>query len=182
MTTFLFLAFVAYATYCRIWLRKVAKHDRVLFPFCQLRRNIMRFLREHMPNDSNALSRQEYESILQLLDVVSTVIHHYNRHKTVMFNLRKVIKCIWKYRHTLKRVPPIDMTANAEIQEFHRRFEGLLARAFIEYTPLIRFELVLRMFVFAYRVGKKRAQYVIQSAAEAREDERRYAPALNTAA
>ncbi len=174
MTTVLFLVFVSFAAYCRFWLWRVAKHDRVLFPFCQLRRDIMCFLREHFPSEPNALSREEYDSILRLLDVVSAMIHHYNRHKTVMFNLRKVIKCIREYRHALKQIPAIDMTNNAEIQKFHHRFEGLLARAFIAYTPLIRSERALRMFVFACRVGKLRAQYVIKGAATVRECERRY--------
>ncbi|WP_424947241.1 hypothetical protein [Candidatus Spongiihabitans sp.] len=177
MTTVLFLTFILFAAYCRIWLRRVAKHDRVLFPLCQLRRDIMRFLREHTPNESNALSRKEYESILRLLDAVSTMIHHYNRHKTVMFNFRKAVKFSKEYRHVRNQAPPIDMTGNDEIRKFHHQFLGLLARAFLAYTPLFRFEVLLRVFVAAYRAGKAHAQdasEITSVARDAREDERRY--------
>ncbi len=172
MSNLLMLACIVFAAFFWLQIRKAAKHDRVLFPFCQLRRDIMCFLREHMPDQPNALSREEYDSVLRLLDVVSDVIHHYNRHKTVMFNFRRVIKFSMKYRDTLEQAKPIEMTGNAKIQEFHHRFVGLLAKAFIAYTPLIRWEMVLRFIAYIYRARKEAAERVVNDARQARIDAR----------
>lgn len=165
MTTILFLAFVVFATYCCIWLRRVARHDRVLFPFCQLRRDIMRFLREHMPKEANALSREEYRSILRLVAVVGVTIHHYNQHKTLMFNLREIERYLNEYRATLKETP-INLTDNAEIQELHARFVRCLAEAFLAYTPMIRSERALRVLVWAYRTTSARLSRDVVEIAE----------------
>ena len=187
MTTILIIAFIAFAAYSRIWLARVAKHDRVLFPFCQLRRDIMRFLREHLPDEANALSKEEYDSVLRLLDVVSETIHNYNQHKTAMFDVRKALKFSKKYRHTLAQATPINLTENAEIQKFHHQFKGLLAKAFLAYTPLIRSEILLRFFVvrsqIGYLAGKAHAQNAKEMksiAHKAREDERLYGEIANS--
>lgn len=166
MTTILFFAFVALGIYCRIWLWRIARYDRMLFPFCQLRRDMMRFLREHMPNESNALTRKEYESTLRLLEVLSTIIHNYSQHKTTLFNLRKVAKLLRKYRDVMKKIEPIQTTENKQIQIFHNRFAVCSAKAFLAYTPLIRSEVVLRICVFMYRAASEKVRKSIISGAE----------------
>ncbi|MDA7961692.1 MAG: hypothetical protein MPK11_04950 [Gammaproteobacteria bacterium] len=182
--TFMALAMLA-VSLCRTrrLQQRAHKHDSVLFPFCQLRRDIIAFLYENVFEKADVLSREEYASVRRLLDILNDAIRNYNRHKTVMFNLRKVIKYIREYRHVLKQMPPIDVTGNAEIQRFHQQFEGLLAKAFVAYTPLIRSELALRIMfaVVAYRIGKARVQYAIKIASDVREIERRYGAPENDA-
>lgn len=158
MTTILFLMFIALALYCWLSLRRVSKHDRVLFPLCQLRRDLMRFLRVNATANKNALSTAEYDSIARLSDTLDLAIHDYNKHKTMMFNLRNLMKLIKAHKKTLKKAKPIDLTDNPEIQTFHSRFIRCLAEAFIAYTPLIRSELVLRMFMWTSRAVSKRVR------------------------
>ena len=65
-----------------------------------------------------------------------------------------------------------------------RRF---LVAAFLAYTPLIRWELALRLIVFAYRMGKqdgarrREAEYVVRSAEKVRSDARHYNVSLRYA-
>lgn len=186
-TAFLSAVFLALALHAaHVWRararqKRVQKHDGVLFPFCQLRRDIMHFLHENVFAKPGALSRDEYAAMRNLLGALNLTIRHYNRNKTVMFNLRKVEKHLREYRVAAK---PDPQTApdNAEIRAFYTRFRTLLARAFAAYTPLIRSEWALRTFVRAWRIGyalgklgyKIEIEYVHRHAPKVREDLRRY--------
>ena len=179
MTIIAFACFLALFIYDQIHIRRVKKHDGVLFPFCQLRRDVMKFRYDAIMSSSTALSREESESLRRLSRVLDKVIHNYSQHKKIMFNLRAMMMHMRKHRAVLKEIKPLQLTDNSDIQEFYARFAYLSAKAFIAYTPLIRSEFVLRASAFfaqfIWRVGKMRAQYFIQCAATVREDERRFA-------
>ena len=161
----------------RHYQKKVQKHDQVLFPFCQLRRDIINFLHENVVEKPGVLSREDYTSVRQLLDVLNGTIRNYNEHKTLMFDIRKMEKHLRTYRQTADSA--LAMPDNPEIRDFHERFGRLLVKAFIAYTPLIRRELTLKLIAFAYRAGKqaeerRRAEYVIRNAEKVRDDARHY--------
>jgi hypothetical protein len=162
-------AFIALAFHVwRSW-RREAKHDQVLFPFCELRRNIYRFLFDSMMAD-DAITHAEYKSVRRLARMLDDTIDHYNHHKTSTFNLRVLLRDMREYRHALRQADALDITENPEIQLFYRRFAVLLARAVIAYTPLIRWEIALRLLV--WRAGKIRAAYARNVAALVRSDAR----------
>ncbi len=150
--------FIALAIYCWLSLRRVSKHDRVLFPLYQLRRDLMKFLRVNATANKNVLSSAEYDSIARLSDALDLAIHNYNKHKTMMFNLRKLLAHLKKHQHILKKIEPVDMTDNPKIQIFHSRFLQCLAEAFFAYTPLIRSEIMLKLFMWVSRVASKRVR------------------------
>ena len=168
--------------------REMQKHDRVLFPFCQLRRDVMSFLYRTSMKDADSISPSEYRFIRQLLHVLDATIHSYNQHKTLMFNLRKIAKHLKTYQkasETALKVPD-----HPEIRGFHERIHRLLVVAFLAYTPLIRWELALRLIVLAarisYRVGKqealrREAEYIAESAEKVRKDARHYNVSLHYA-
>lgn len=160
-------------------LSKVKTHDQVLFPLCQLRRDIMSFLHENVVEKPGTLSPEEYASVRRLSTTLDDAIHNYNRHKTTMFNLRRMAKYLEQYRNTLKQAAPLELTDNPKIQELNMRFVLCSAKGFLAYTPLIRSELVLRLLAGAYRVGKKEskrriAEYVIGNAGKVRDDARHH--------
>ena len=164
----------------RIRQKELQKHDRVLFPFCQLRRDVMRFLHTNVIEKTGSLSSAEYEYIRWLLKGLDVTIHNYNQHKTLMFNVRKIAKHIKMYRKVSKATVRFQVPDRPEIKKFHERVNRLLVAAFLTYTPLIRWELALRLVVFAYRVGKqdvgrrREAEYVVKSAEKVRDDARHY--------
>ena len=178
MIYILFGCFLSFFIFDSIHVRKVDRHDGVLFPLCQLRRDIMQFLYENVFEKSGALSRQEYQSVMRLLKVLNNTISNYNEHKTVMFNLREMAKHLKSYQRAA--TPTVEVPAHPEIREMYQRFGRLLVKAFIAYTPLIRWELAVRLVVSAYRAGKKTdarrayAEYVLNNAEKVREDARRY--------
>ena len=165
--------------------RKMQRRDRVLFPFCQLRREVMCFLYINVIENTNSLSPAEYRFVRRLLNVLDATIHNYNQHKTLMFNVRKIAKHLKMYRKVSKTT--LEVPDHPEIREFHERIRWLLVAAFLAYTPLIRWELALRLIVFAYRMGKqdgirrREAEYVVKSAEKVRDDARHYNVSLRYA-
>ena len=165
--------------------KEMQKHDRVLLPFCQLRREIMRFLYINVIENTGSLSPEEYKFVRQLLNGLDATIHNYNQHKTLMFNVRKIAKHLKMYRKVSKTT--LEVPDHPEIREFHERIRWLLVAAFLAYTPLIRWELALRLIVFAYRMSKqdgirrREAEYVVKSAEKVRDDARHYNVSLRYA-
>ena len=165
--------------------RKMQKRDRVLFPFCQLRRDVMRFLYINVIENTGSLSLEEYKFVRQLLNGLDATIHNYSQHKTLMFNVRKIAKHFKMYRKMSRAV--LETPNHPEIQEFHERIRRFLVTAFIAYTPLIRWELALRLIVFVYRMSKqdearrREAEYVVRSAEKVRSDARHYNVSLRYA-
>ena len=169
----------------RLRQKEMQKHDRVLFPFCQLRRDIMRFLHLSVIEDTDSLSPAEYKSVRQLLNVLDGTIHNYNQHKTLMFNIRKIAKHLKMYRKVSKAA--LEIPDHPEIRKFHEHIRWLLVAAFLAYTPLIRWELALRLIVFAYRMSKqnvarrRKAEYVVKISEKVRDDARYYNVSLRYA-
>ena len=181
MIYFIFVCFSVFFVFSFVRIRRVGRHDHVLFPFCELRRDIMGFLYESVFEKPGTLSREEYTSAHRLLDVVNETIHNYNQHKTPMFNLRKMVKHLSAYRKTTKVT--LNIPENPQIQAFHKCFVQLLATAFIAYTPLIRWELALRLLAYAFHAGRlagqkerarRVAKYVVNHSEKVRKDARHY--------
>ncbi len=181
MIYFLFACFCVFFMFSRVGIRRVAKHDGVLFPLCQLRRDLINFLHENVFEKPEALSKEEYASMRRLPDAVNATIHNYNEHKTLRFNMRKVARHLATYR-TSRQATEIapQVPDNPAIRRFHEHFGRLLVAAVLAYTPLIRWELALRLIALACRIGKQEeerrraAEYVIKNAEKVRDDARRY--------
>ena len=131
------------------------------------------------------ISRADFESVCGLLRAVDFAVDNYNEHKTVMFNFRAIAEDLKKYRQTSDTTPPVPN--NDEIKKFYDRFHKLLVMAFFAYTPLIRSELLVRVFAKAYRAGKKageweKAEDVVNNARKVRADAQRYGLIASAAA
>ncbi len=154
------------------------KHDQVLFPFCQLRRDIMRFLHENVFEKPGALSPDEYTAVRRLSDALDGAISNYNRHKTLMFNVRKMSNHLKVYERASQTT--LQLPDHPQIRAFYERAGRLLIKAFLAYTPLIRWELALKLVIAAYRAWSKEgqhraaAEYVASHAGKIRDDARRY--------
>ena len=165
--------------------KEMQKHDRMLFTFCQLRRDVMHFLYMNAIEYAGSLSPAEYKFICQLLNELDATIHNYNQHKTLMFNVRKIARHLQMYQKVSKAA--LEVPDHPEIREFHERIHRLQVVAFLAYTPLIRWELALRLIVSVYRMGKqdgirrREAEYVVKSAEKVRDDARHYNVSLRYA-
>ncbi len=178
MIYLLFACFCVFfiCSWFRIW--QVDKHDGVLFPFCQLRRDIISFLYENVLEKPGALSKEEYLFMRWLLGVINVTIHNYNQHKTVMFDMREMLKHLKMYERASQTT--LQVPDHPEIRKINERARRLLVKAFLAYTPLIRSRLILKVIISAYRAGYREAQsraeaeYVANHVREVRNDARRY--------
>ncbi|WOV91930.1 MAG: hypothetical protein R1F54_04700 [Candidatus Zeuxoniibacter abyssi] len=126
----------------------IKKHDRVLFRFCQIRRDLMKDLRDRY---DTTLNQQEWQAAKFLLEKLNGVIQHYHSHKTTMFNLRKVRQMIksdlQKYKETQQeikaRLP--EVPKDTKVYELYGDFARASWQSFFTYTPFIRTEIILRL-------------------------------------
>ena len=139
------LVTLAFAASLGVHLKRCEKHDRILFRFCQLRRDLMARLRER----ANSMPQRELESADFLLNALSGVIRHYHGGKTTMFNVRKMRRLIDRnldHYHAVEREVRARLAdTSADIRPFYEEFSRSLLAAFVAYTPFIRTEIVFRL-------------------------------------
>ncbi len=131
-------------------LQRLTKHDKVLYKFCQLRRDTIQVLREKSFN----LTKEEFFSIRELLFTLDEAIHNYDRLKIEIFTLgefvgehfRKVKATVTKTKDTVTVgvvSAQFELPKNTKIRELYQAYFAAMFFAFFVYTPFIRFTIVL---------------------------------------
>lgn len=144
-------------------LLKIRKHDRVLFQFCQLRRDIMDLLRTRGFN----LPKNEYLIVRGILGTVNKAIHGYNDHKTSFFNFRSFARFLREFKRNASAAERLPAPRDPEVREIASGFEKAMRRGFLTYTPFIRSELGLRLLVILSfllaKAGLKSVQQIFEN-------------------
>lgn len=163
-----FFILLVFFTFSFRRIKKVDKHDQVLFPFCQLRRDIMR----HLLDNLDTLTPEEYRPLRKLLTMLDNTIHNYNQHKTFLFNYRKIPGHIKKHQVARKKMEKNAPGSNPDTRKFYQRFIQCLAKAILAYTPLLRSELILRIVALAFLTGLRsgKEQEILDGARQVRYD------------
>lgn len=130
--------------YMIVYLRNLRKHDNVLYRFCQIRRKAMSILR----NDGFGMQGQDYVSLRVLVENLNITINNYKECKTVLFNFRRFNKYLTEYKISAQEVEQFKLPNDERIKALVRDFSIALFRAFLEYTPLIRSEIAIRIILF----------------------------------
>lgn len=147
-----------------ISVKRHEKHDRILFAFSRLQSAVMNeILARH---DANTLTREQYESAKFLMDMLDTIALHYDKHKTTMFNLRKMRRMVEedlaRYEETEQKVRArlAEITTDEKIAALYEEFSRATAAAFLAYTPFIRTEIILRFLLgdIAKRIAQIRRE------------------------
>jgi hypothetical protein len=132
-------------------LARLEKHDRVLFRFCEVRRQLMSLLRE----TGTDLSRDDYAAARTLLDMLESTIQNYHQTKQVLLNGRRFLRFLDAYSTTAGAVERLPAIHDARLREVRVRFARAVFLGYLEYTLLLRSELLARwslvsMTVFAH--------------------------------
>lgn len=144
--------------YQGIQIRRIARDDRHLYRFCQLRREVI----DLIYSDYQDLSRTEYLAARRLLRVLNITIRNYRDHKTVIFDFRRLIKYYEQHKDIEREAKYIN-TNNEKILVLVDRTEGALVRAFIAYTPFLKHEFAMKaMFGYLRAFGGKQVEEVIK--------------------
>lgn len=148
---------------------KMKRHDDVLYGFCDLRRQAIQQLRDE--DNFNSLSRQEYIALRKMLLMLNVIISEYKSHRTIMFNLRYFVKYLAEFKRQKKKTQAIETTKNESIEALRKDIQRALLFAFVQYTPFIRSEVVLKVSIFMLgmlaRTGMKRVNRYVESLREA---------------
>jgi len=124
-------------------MRKVKRHDEVLYRFCELRRDAMKTLRDK--SSIEAMTRQEYIVLRKLLETLNVIIEAYKTHKTVIFNLRTLVRVLSEYKRYNKKAESIEKTKHEGIEFLRIGIMKALLHGFLAYTPFIKSEVVVRV-------------------------------------
>lgn len=150
LTLVLLIGFLVWSLYVTHQLVKLKKHDEVLYRFCQLRRDVMLYLRENF----DRLTREDYERAREILVDLDDTIHFYDEHKITRFNLRpfvvffidKIKRSDLPERGAVSPQSPLALVAKKKGEA--------LSEAFFRYTPWLRSELLARViFHVVARIG-----------------------------
>lgn len=141
-----------------IVLRKITKHDNVLFPFCQIRRDIMSLINE----EASQINKTDYKVLRTLLDATNMTIHEFNHFKITIFNLRWFIAWLKKYKKDVVSIDKLS-TTHAQINKLKDKYRIAMFRAFGSYTPLIKSQIIVIIFLailqFLFKLGLKSLRF-----------------------
>lgn len=114
---------------CRL-LNGMKKHDTVLFMFCELRREIMQYLRENF----DGISKAEAKNCLAILDCVNSEIHFFSRNKREVYNILNLIDNIRRSTVMVKRINFSE--PSPALGDFVKKFNAIRFEAFRTFSPL----------------------------------------------
>lgn len=141
-------------------LRRLEKHDRVLYRFCEVRRKLMRLLRQ----SGTELSPEDYRVARALLDMLETNIHNYQETKKFLLNGRRFLKSLRTYSKSAVEVANLAMIRDPRVAEVRNELGRAVLLGILDYTPLLRSELLVRFIAgsasFFARLGWRRMKTV----------------------
>lgn len=142
-------------------LRSITKHDKILFGFCQNRREMMKLIRDK----NQTLSIEDYQALRELVEMTNKTIHNFNHYKPVLFNFRRFIEYVRNAQEVDNKFKEHQF-GSQEIAELYNRFFLTLLGAFFTFTPLIKSEIVLRASIYFFKalakLGARKAKRVIE--------------------
>lgn len=124
-------------------LKSIKKNDEALFEFCQLRRDIISYLREK----NTRIPEENYFEVRKLLEILNSDIHNFKKHKKGKFNFNNWIteaKGVYKNVRTAEQ-KKIDN--NEKVEEFYKKYGQTLFGAFLRFTPFFKYKIVLLLLL-----------------------------------
>jgi hypothetical protein len=125
------------------YLVSLRSHDRVLFPFCVLRDEIIAFLAAH----HSEMTADDYLYARRMVTAINHTVSIYKNHRHKFFNFRAFIKFLRGYKVSAEEIAKIPRTERVEIREFEQRLNMAMFRGFACYTPFLRSETAARILI-----------------------------------
>lgn len=149
---------IIFQVYIFIRLRKIQLHDKILYNFCQSRRDMMSYLR----NKYDTINKEEYIEIKHVLGVTSNSIHYFNKHKITSFNLNAMANLIKKAKSEI-RIVQFRSPINEDIEKFQYSLKYNYLKAILTYTPFIRAKITLYFIKLLTKMGIKTMKKVLRN-------------------
>lgn len=141
MLSIILIPALAVVLYGVIQVREARKHDRVLYRFCQIRRDVMDVLR----SENQSLSAEDYAAGRRLLDFLNLTISLYREHRTKMFDWRAFVRFAREYRQSATQIVALSSTRHKALSNAVMKTGWAALLGFLAYTPFIKSETALRL-------------------------------------
>ncbi len=144
-------------------LYSIKKHDRILYKYCQLRRNILSLFREQ----GLKLNEEDNNLLMEISEYVDITIHEFRYMKTEIFNIRNAKKLINKSASATKVNNSFFMrdTSNKDVLKIQKQLKYCLIDSAIAYTPFLRsqiiYYLLLRIAELLAKLGVTKAKNMV---------------------
>ena len=143
MLILMLVIFILFTLFEVIYLKRIQKHDRYIFEFCDLRRDMITYLYE----ERNDLSRADYVQLREILKTNNVTIHKYKDNKHTMFNFRRFIDRLRVIENKKSRTVS-ESQVLPEVKEFQVRLVHIVFNAFLAYTPFLKSEVIIKVLYF----------------------------------
>jgi len=144
MAYMLLLAVILFVLRTHFVLSTMKTHDRTLFRFCDLRRDMI----AHLYNKRDELTPEDYAQFRIVLNSLNNTIHFYNDFKIHFFNLRKLLKSlVWRVQSSTTQIDAVRISRNKELLGFVKKYEKATLLGFFAYTPFLGTEVTVRLVI-----------------------------------
>jgi hypothetical protein len=127
------------------YLIRLRTHDRVLFPICEARGDLVRRLM--IADAAGTLKQDDYVYARWLLGGMDRIVSLYRDHRTHFFNLRAYLRFVRQYTNSARDLIAVPRTDNAELRAIEQRFNRAMLRGFLAYTPWLKSELAATIVI-----------------------------------
>ncbi len=122
--------------------KSISKRDHYLFALCDLRRDVMYYLRSEYED----ISKRDYLALKKILKNIDISIICYSRnHAKIIFNFREFAKLVKETEKLNNRSEKIEIHDNKMVNKFRARLQFYILKSFFAYTPFFFEEVVLRI-------------------------------------
>lgn len=145
--------------YFLIKLRKIQKHDNVLYRFCESRRKIIAYLRDNY----ETINKDDYLDIKLVLSITSDSIHYFNEHKITTFNLNSMANLIKTAKNNVRVIRVRINENNENIKNFQYALRHNYMDAILTYTPFIRARITLQIIRILAVIGTRTMKKILRN-------------------
>jgi hypothetical protein len=146
---------------------RIGRHDKVLYSLCNVRRDMMEYLRLNC----ESISREDYISLRSSLDLLNHSVHYFGDYKRHVWDIKNLIRLILIAKANIDTVKALPISKNPGIVKLITNFEKTFLIAFFVFTPLLKTKIFGGLAVFIlwviYRAlikfGSKQAALILQT-------------------
>jgi hypothetical protein len=116
----------------------------------------MHYLREHFDD----ISKEDYLSLRESLDLLNNSIHYFDEYKLLIFNFHFFISLIKKTRNNLMKIDKLKKDTNDETAKILTAYQKAYISAFLWFTPFFEIKLCFHMTLIVLKLIVLFAQYI----------------------
>ena len=137
-------ALLIWQIYAWLEIHSIHKHDLILYQFCQLRRNMNRFIEGNW----ESLTKTEYEQYIILQDHINATISNFREIKVKYFNVKKLHQIHEDAVESSELVEKLlRNSSNEALNRLLLEYKYCVVLGFFAYTPWLREKIIAQILL-----------------------------------